>query len=84
MLAGEVVVTPVFSTSSSDAGLDSSCCCCCCCSSMDSSSVLGSMPVVYLMNVAIARKQNLAGVVNANKMGSVCAQSGEEKVDEDM
>ena len=80
MLAGEVVVTPVFSTSSAGAGLDSSCCSCR--SSMDSSSVLGSMPVVYLMNVAIARKQNLAGVVKANRMGSVCAQSV-EKIDQD-
>ena len=30
---------------------------------------------MYLMNVDIARKQNLPGVVNANRMGSVCAQS---------
>ena len=35
----------------------------------------GSMPVTYLMNVDIARKQNLPGVVNANRIGSVCAQS---------
>ena len=35
----------------------------------------GSIPVTYLMNVAIARKQYLPGVVNANRIGSVCAQS---------
>lgn len=36
---------------------------------------LGSMPVTYLMNVAIARKQYFPGVVNANRTGSVWAQS---------
>ena len=34
-----------------------------------------SMPMTYLMNVAIARKQYLPGVVNAKRTGSVWAQS---------
>ena len=35
-----------------------------------------SIPVTYLMKVAMARKQYLAGVVKANRMGSVWAESG--------
>ena len=39
----------------------------------------GSIPVTYLMNVAIARKQYLPGVVNAKRTGSVWAQSGRSR-----
>ena len=39
-----------------------------------------SMPVAYFMNVDIARKQNLPGVVNANRIGSVCAQSIQDRL----
>ena len=35
-----------------------------------------SIPVTYLMEVAMARKQYFAGVVKANRMGSVWAESG--------
>ena len=35
----------------------------------------GTMPVTCLQNVAMARKQNLAGVVNENKIGRTCAAS---------
>ena len=35
-----------------------------------------SIPVTYLMKVAMARKQYLAGIGKANKMGSVWAESG--------
>ena len=62
VLAGEYVAVPVFSTSSGGEG---------------GTGVFGRRPVVCLMNVAMARKQYLAGVVNANSIGRVCAQSRE-------
>lgn len=36
---------------------------------------VGVIPVTCLQNVAMARKQNLAGVVNENKTGNTCAAS---------
>ena len=33
------------------------------------------IPVTYLQNVAMARKQNFAGVVNGKRMGRMCAVS---------
>jgi hypothetical protein len=35
----------------------------------------GKLPVTWRMNVAIARKQYLAGVVKENRIGSMCAAS---------